>query len=617
MTIAQGFESSDAAGPYGGASATGRDGTPDKDAGKGAGMGGGIVPGVFPGAESMRPTLLGERWAVVAGHPLVSQIAAEVLGRGGNAVDAGVAAGLASNVVQVDMANFGGIAPILVRPAGSGAVRSVAGVGVWGREATLDALLARYGGALPLGGAPSIVPGAPSGWITALREFGTIGFAEASAPAIALAEDGFPVDTRTAASLAVMGRGFGAWESSRARYWPRGRAPRAGERLVQPELAALLRALADAESAALRAGADRDGGLRAAHDAFYRGEPARAIAAFVTGAGGFLDADDLAGYAAEVATAPAVRFAGRSVHVTPSWSQGLIVAQALGILDGYDLAAAGHNSEEHLHLVTEALKLAFSERERCYGDPAHTGLDPAELLAPAHLDALRSRIGPRALPNLPTLPSGTPRLGSTTAVVVMDADGTAFASSPSDTIDGAPIIPGLGILCSPRGVQSRLVAGHPNAVAPGKRPCVTPAALIALDGDTGGDTGGDLAVTAMACPGGDVIVQAMLQAFLNGTVFGMTAQQAVEAPRVFGSSYPGGFHPHPSGDGLLLVEDRVPSTVRDGLAARGHRVRPWPAYEFDAGSVQSVGDLTPPRSGERRVLAAGADPRRSAYAIAR
>ncbi|MFJ2020774.1 gamma-glutamyltransferase family protein [Streptomyces nodosus] len=594
MTIAQGFE------PMG-------DG-PEQ----GSGMGGGIVPGAFPGPESMRPTLLGERWAVVGGHPLVSQVAAEVLGRGGNAVDAGVAAGLTSNVVQVDMANFGGIAPILIRPAGSDTVHSVAGVGVWGREATLDAMLARHGGALPLGGAPSIVPGAPSGWITALRDFGTISFAEAAAPAVALAEEGFPVDVRTARSLAVMGRGFAAWESSREVYCPLGRPPRPGERLVQRDLAALLRSLADAEGAALRAGADRHGGLTAAHDAFYRGEPAVRIAEFVRAAGGFLETDDLAGFSADVDVAPSVRFGDRTVHVTPTWSQGLIIAQALGVLDRCSLPADGHNGEEYLHLVTEALKLAFSERERAFGDPRYTSVDQQSLLAPGHLDDLRARIGHRALPNLPTLPDGRPRLGSTTAVVVMDGEGTAFATSPSDTLDGAPIVPGLGILCSPRGVQSRLVVGHPNVIAPGKRPCVTPAALIALQ-----DTGGEPAVTAMGCPGGDVIVQAMLQAYLNQTVFGMTAQQAVEAPRVFGSSYPGGFHPHPSGDGLLLIEDRIPQAVRDGLTARGHDVRAWPAYEFDAGSVQTVGDLVPPPPDGPRVLAAGADPRRSAYAMAR
>ncbi|MFF2330582.1 MULTISPECIES: gamma-glutamyltransferase family protein [unclassified Streptomyces] len=597
MTIAQGFERAEEPGPR-----------------KGAGMGGGVVPGVFPGAESMRPTLLGERWAVVAGHPLVSQIAAEVLGRGGNAVDAGVAAGLASNVVQADMANFGGIAPVLVRAAGSDTVHSVAGVGRWGRTATLDSMLARHGGTLPLGGAPSIVPGAPSGWITALREFGTLSFAEVAQPAIALAEQGFPLDLRTANTLAVMGRGFSRWESSRAVYWPEGRAPQAGERLVQPELGALLQSLAAAEAAAKAAGADREGGLRAAHDAFYRGEPARRIAEFVTEAGGFLETADLASFAAEVAEAPAVRFKDRTVHVTPAWSQGLIVAQALGVLDGYDLAAVGHNSEAYLHLVTEALKLAFAERERHYGDPAHTFADPAVLLSGARLDALRARIGHRALPELPAPDDGRPRIGSTTAIVVMDAHGNAFASSPSDTADGAPLIPGLGILCSPRGVQSRLVAGHPNVMAPGKRPCVTPAAMITLRDAA---DGGGPAVGAMACPGGDVIVQAMLQSFLNDAVFGMTAQQAVEAPRVFGSSYPGGFHPHPSGGGLLLVEDRVPAAVREALAARGHRVRTWPAYEFDAGSVQTVGDLTPPAPDGRRVLTAGADPRRSAYAMAR
>ncbi len=575
---------------------------------EGSGMGGGIVAGVFPQAEAMRPTVYGERWAIVGGHPLVSDVGADILRRGGNATDAGVAAGFASNVVQVDMCNLGGIAPILVRESGSREVHSVAGVGVWGRSADLDAIAQRYDGSLPLGGVPSIVPGAVSGWLTALERFGTMSLSDVIEPAIRLAEDGFPLDPRTAVQLEIMGRGFARWPSSVDVYRPGGVPLAAGQRLRQPALAATLRVLADAAAAA--EGSGRRAAIAAAYDAFYRGEIAERIARFVRAHDGYLDPADLADFRADVDPAPAVAFGDWNLHVTPTWSQGPIVAQALGILERRGIRAVPRESPVYAHEVVEALKLAFAERERAYGDPRFTTESAAELLAPAHLDALAAMVGERALPNLPTVPQAGPRLGSTTAIVVVDEHGGAFASSPSDTIDGAPVIPELGIICSPRGVQSRLVPGHPNALRPGGRPCITPAAVIALPADADPH-----AVWAAACPGGDVIVQALVQVALEMDVYGRAPQEAVEAPRLFGSSFPGGFHPHPVGGGLVFLEKGFGKGTAADLTARGHTVVPWPANEFDAGSVQTVIVETTPDGG--RLLAAGADSRRSAYAYAR
>ncbi|MFT4083313.1 MAG: gamma-glutamyltransferase, partial [Nocardioides sp.] len=213
---------------------------------QGSGMGGGIVAGAFAQASAMRPTLYGERWAVVAGHPLVTEVGATVLAGGGNAIDAGVAAGFASNVVQVDMCNLGGIAPILVRAAGSAQVHSIAGVGVWGEAADLARIRDRYDGRLPLGGVPCIVPGAVSGWLTALRDFGTMGLPEILTAAIEYAERGFLLDPATASHFETMSDSLRRWESSAQVYLHRGRAPRPGQRLRQPALARTLRRLAEA-----------------------------------------------------------------------------------------------------------------------------------------------------------------------------------------------------------------------------------------------------------------------------------------------------------------------------------------------------------------------------------
>ena len=578
-------------------------------------MGGGIVTGSYPPPESLRPTLLGDHWGVVAGHPLVAEVAADILRRGGNAVDAGVAAGLASNVVQADMANFGGIAPILVRKGTSTDVFAVCGVGVWGEGARPDALMARFGPELQ-GVGPCIVPGAPAGWIRTLTDFGTWSFADVVAPAVDLALNGFPLDHRTAVSLQIMGRTFRAWEQTALIYWPQGRPPRASECLVQRDLGRLLASLASAEQ-----GHNRRERLRSVHRAFYEGDPARQITAFVRRGGGFLSESDLAAHEAVVSAAPAICAGSWKYHSTPAWSQGPLVLQILGILEHAGLRDEPHNSERYLHLLAEAVKLAFLDRELYYADPFATGFDVGELLQTEHLAGLAAKIDQQAMRTSERWRRPARRLGSTTAIVVVDRDGNAFAAAPSDTLDGSPIIPGLGILCSPRGVQSRLDPDHPNVAAPGKRPCVTPSAVIAVPAR---QVAPDPSAWALACPGGDVIVQALTQVILNCTLTEMTMQEAVEAARIAVFDFPGAFAPHPEAERVLFAEDRIEPHVLARLAQRGHEVRQWPAFEFDAGSVQTacyanVIDHAQGAGGEatQRVISAAADPRRSAYALVR
>jgi gamma-glutamyltranspeptidase/glutathione hydrolase len=549
-------------------------------------------PKVLPPPESQRPTVVGTRYAVSAGHHLAAEAAARVLDRSGNAIDAGVAAGLVLEVVQPDMCNFGGVAPILVRPAGGDEVWSVAGLGTWGREATLEAVLERYGGELPLGPGNAVVPAAPAAWLTALERWGTWPFADVAEPAIELAEGGFALDQRAAFSIGVHARD---WDTNRAVYHPDGREPQAGDVLRQPELAALLRRLAGA------------GGIDGARREFYEGEVARRLVEFNRAGGGWLTLDDLAEFRADVAPAVARGYGGWRVHVPDTWCQGPALLQVLAILDGFDLPGIGHNTAEYLHLLAESVKLAFSDRERYYGDPRFVDVPLDRLRSDEHAAELRALIGEAALPNLPTVREPAVRRSDTTYLCVVDGDGNAFSATPSDTLEEGPIVPGLGIMVSPRGVQSRLDPSHPAVLAPGKRPRLTPSPAIASHPDG--------RVWAFGSPGGDVILQAMLQAFLNVVEFGMTPQQAVEAPRIASFSFPNSFYPHTEPHGLLKAEARIPEDVRHELAARGHDVAVWPDLEFEAGAVAMALDLRPPRDG--RVLAAGADPRRSTYALAR
>lgn len=557
------------------------------------GMGGGLVPGTYPPPNAMRPSLVGEKWAVVAGHPKVSNVAAEIFNAGGNAVDAGVAAGLASNVVQVDMANFGGIAPILIRPAGSNEVFSVAGVGRWSKSATLDSMLARHGGKLPLDGAPAIVPGAPAAWIAALAQFGTMSFAQVAAPAIKLAREGFLLDHGTSKSLEITGKNFRKWPSSLEIYRPNDIALKFGDRLIQPQLAALLERLVTSEE---NSSGDRKTKLDAARSTFYTGAIAEIIVEWVTTQGGFMTLEDLAEFEAEIEIAPSISYGNWRFHSTPSWSQGPVALEILGILS---------KTKSTWHELVEAITLAFNDREDFLAAPGQMKMDITDLLSESRLIKLASSISDTSIPGRPGENSSSPAMKSTTAVVTMDASGTTFATSPSDTLDGGPIIPGLGIICSPRGVQSRLDPKHPNRLVPGGRPVITPAALIGiLDNQS----------WALACPGGDVIVQAMAQVVWRVLKDTPHLQEAVELPRIAAFNAPSAFHPHPSADRLVYAESRLGDSEIKKLADHGHRVEVWPAFEFDAGSVQTIQSQT--NADGTPFMMTGTDPRRSAYALA-
>jgi gamma-glutamyltranspeptidase/glutathione hydrolase len=261
-----------------------------------------------------------------------------------------------------------------------------------------------------------------------------------------------------------------------------------------------------------------------------------------------------------------------------------------------------------LHHVIEAVKLAFSDRERFYGDSVN--VDLGHLLSDEHAAELAALIQPdRSLPDLFTLRDQADQINSTTQVTVVDSLGNAFASAPSDTLAMTPIVPGLGVIVSGRGVQSRTDPDHPARLGPGRRPRITPSPVIVTDDDG--------MVWPITCPGGDMIVQATLQSLLNVAVFGMTEQQAVEAPRAISMAFPNSFHPHGHPEGMVAVENRVPETTLHELAALGHDVREWPPFEFEAGSVAMIRQYPATGAGRRNTLRAGADPRRAGYALGR
>ena len=552
---------------------------------------------------TFRPTLYSTRYMAVSGHPLATMAAMRILEAGGNAVDAGVAGGFALNVVQCDMANLGGVAPILLYTAANGSLTSLAGVGCWPRAVTLEKLQAASGGRIPADFRRWVVPAAVDAWCTALARYGTLPLADVLQPAIELAERGFPANYFIRHNLREAEAAIRQWEGSRSIALPRDRAPEVGEPIVQRALAGTLRRLVDAEQ---RQGGTRAEGILAARDCFYKGDIARTISAFAVEIGAFIRYEDLAGYAVKEEPPVCVSYRGRRLYTGGPWSQAPALAESLQILQGFDLA---HSSPlDRAHLTVEALKLAMADRNAYYGDPDFVDVPLAQLTSEVYAARRRATINPERAQMSGAPGPIAPGAGheaiahDTTYICIVDRQGNAFSATPSDsTMLVSPLVPGLGFGVSDRGLQASLDPTDPNAVAPGKRPRLTPSPALVV---------GDDLVMPFGTPGGDVQVQAMLQFLINALDLGLELQAAVEVPRWASFAFPATEDPHHAWPGLLRVEGRMHPEVTDGLRRRGHVVESWPDLAAPAGSVCAIRlDRT---SG---ILAGAADPRRMSYGI--
>ncbi len=575
---------------------------------------------LFGPARSRRPCIMAQRHVVVSGHSYASLAGLQILEAGGNAIDAGVATGLAIDVLESQFVGFGGVAPIMVYLAERAQVQVISGVGPWPQAADIEHFHGAYGGRIPDGLLHTVVPAAPANWIEALARWGTMRFSDVAAAAIRFARDGFPAYPFFVEILADKQHEIENFPTTAAIFLPGGRVPEIGEKFVQADLARSLQYMADQEQAAR---GDRLAGLAAAHDAFYRGDIAAAIVRHQVENGGWLRANDLAEFRARVEPPCRTRFGDFDVYGCGPWSQGPMVLQALNILEGLDLRSMGHNSPAYIHAVTEALKLAAADREAYFGDPDFVDVPLGTLLAKDYAARRRGLIDPaRAWPEMPppgaiggvTPPpwrpdpsagSGAEQVGAkpaTSFLCVADRVGNVFAATPSDGTIGGPVVPGTGILPSMWGSRGYTGRDHPGRVGPGRRPRMSANPAIAI-------RPGRLAMP-FGSPGSEVLGQAMVQAFLNQAVFGMDPQSACEAPRFASYSWPESALPHLYLPGVLRVERDVGEATGAALAALGHRVEWWPERKYAAGSVTTIqSDL---RSG---VKWAGADPRRTAYAI--
>jgi len=579
-----------------------------------------------------RPYVMGTRGVVVSGHHQASDAGLDMLKAGGNAIDAGVATVFAQAVTEFDRFGLGGEVPILIHNAADGRVVAVNGQGQAPRKATPEWFRANGIAAIPgdcFLSAP--VPAVVGSLIAALREFGTMTLGEVLGPAIHLADEGFAVFPSYLDNLRrVHGRMRAEWPSSAQIFLPGGELPKVGDLLLQKDLARTLRRLVEAEQAASSAG--RDAGLQAAHDLFYSGELASEIVQFqkdfqCTDANGFtssglLEVEDFAAFRPAIEEPARTSYRGVEVYKIGFWSQGPVLLQTLNLLEGYDLSSLGHNSPPYLHLLAEAMKLAFADREWYYADPDFVGVPEHGLLSKQYAAQRRELIdlespslklrpgNPYPFHNeqvahasIPASVTFRPDPPGTTGTRVADADGNVFSATPSGGwYTTSPIIEGLGFVLGTRCQSFFLQEDRANSLEPGKRPRTTLTPTLAMkDGEP---------FMAWGTPGGDAQDQVNLQFLLNVLEFGMDIQAALDAPLIQILDFPPSFFPRETQPGVMRVESRMAQSTVDALAAMGHTVLnagPW-----------SIGDATALMLDRQRgVLYGAAGPRRDkSYALA-
>lgn len=584
-----------------------------------------------------RKTIHAEKYAITAGHELATKAGLEVLDNGGNAIDAGVAAGMSLGVLHSDLVNFAGVAPIMIRLAKTGEVITIDGLGVWPKAANVEFFEQNHGGEIPIGIYRTVVPAAPAAWISALARYGTMSFGEVAQYAARYARDGFAAFPVFAQFLDTNQDEYRRTPANAEIYLPGGNPPSIGDNFVQHDLAATIQYMIDQERATRGGRQDK---LRAARDAFYKGDIAAKICAYHSENNGFLSREDMAEYDVRFEAPLRVSFRDSDIYACGPWSQGISLAQAFRMLDSIDIAGLEHNSANYIHTLTEILKLTFADREAYVADPEFIDVPVAQMLNDGYLASRRALIDPTwAFPEMPSPgdlngvkadkslaqnllvknakandPHDTfpldgrqlidPGSADTSYVAVIDSAGNMFSATPSDTSADTVVIPGTGLCPSSRGSQSRGISSSINAVAPGKRPRLTPNPALALkDGKP---------LIAFGTPGGDVQIQAMIQVYLNAYVFGMDIQTAVDAPRFATYSFPSSFAPNTYLPGLLMVEESISDKVFNELNERGHKAERWKDGTWKAGSVLAVQS-----DPETNQLMAGADQRRAGTAEGR
>ncbi len=552
-----------------------------------------------------RPEIVGSFGAVTSTHWLASAVGMRALELGGNAFDAAVATGFTLQIVEPHLNGPGGDVPIIFHRADAEEPEVLCGQGVAPAAATIERfqdlglLLVPGTGLLP-----AVVPGAFDAWMLLLRDHGTLSLRTVLEPAIAYAENGFPLLTGTVQTIvAAISLFKNAWPSSAEVWLPHGSSPAPDAFFATPAIGATYRRILEEAEARSR---DRVEQIEAARHIFYRGFVAEAIDGFYrsfealdsTGRHhkGLLTGDDLAGWQACYEPTQAYDYAGHRVHKTGPWGQGPVLLQQLALLEGFDLAAMDPLGDHFVHTVTECTKLAFADRDVFYGDPAFVDVPMETLLSADHNDRRRRLIGDRASGDLrpsdldgaalrlkallhlsgaetpagigagePTFAALEPPSGDTCHLDVVDRFGNLVSATPSGGwLQSSPAVPGLGFNITTRGQMFWLADDLPSSLEPGKRPrtTLTPT-MITRDGRPW---------IGLGTPGGDQQDQWSLALLLHHLHHGMSLQAAIDCPLFHSASMISSFYPRERQPNRLLIESRFPEATINALRERGHDV---------------------------------------------
>jgi gamma-glutamyltranspeptidase / glutathione hydrolase len=577
--------------------------------------------------RTYRPAVPGTRAVVTAAHPLAAMAGADILLKGGNAADAAVAVAATLNVVEPQSSGLGGNGFTTYFDKASGKVVSLSMTGAAPKAVRADAMTEA---SLNSGINAAIVPGNLGGLIALLDRYGTQRLADVLQPAIRYAEDGHPVHPGVAGAIAGRRAFFAKYETSARVFLPSGQPPSAGELVRMPDYAATLRKLIDAEQRAATGGASRSGALRAAFDRFYKGDIAREIADFFQRHDGFLSAEDLAAYEPQWTAPVHATYRGYDIYSNPSSSRGGIeVLLQLNLLEDFDLRALGAGSPEALHLAIEAIKVAKADVYKHVADSAFSAVPVAGLLSKQYAATRRRLIDPSRAMAYPMAghpaafektPSAPPRVADvggrrrfaeryegdpeTTSFSIIDPAGNAVACTP--TLGGGfgtGVVVGRTGLLFNNGMRLGSTSPYPediNYVRGGQIPLLNNAPVIVMkDGRF---------VLAIGTPGGEGIGQTQFQALLNILDFGMSIQEAIEAPRFVLDAEPNFYKPGAAV--TTSIERRTAAETLRRLESMGHTIRLLPEFTPAVGGMQGI--LVDLRTG---TMAGGADPRRAGYAI--
>jgi gamma-glutamyltranspeptidase/glutathione hydrolase len=552
-------------------------------------------------ARTQKPALHGAHWMAVTGKPLAATAGAKIFEQGGNAVDAACAM-IAATSTMWDTLSWGGETQALIYNPHTGQVIGINGLGVAPTGATPD-YFHKLGMRYPpeFGPLAAVTPGTPGGLMTMLAEYGTFSLKQVLAPAIQMA-DGYPIEAELVNTIEHNKARLKEWPDSRRVLLPHlgqaHEAPEPGEMFHQPELAATLRKLVEAESQALATGKDRKSAIYAAYERFYRGDIAQEFVRGVHEVGGLITLGDLAQWKVKIEEPPHVSYKGIEVYKLTTWVQSPVMLQALNILENIDLKSMGYDSAQYIHTLYQTMNLAYADRDFYYGDPAFEPVSPIQGLLSKDYAKARSQLiradhnDPDVRPGDPypyqggknpftatlknwhsKMPATTPtalaefdrtfRLG-TTSVEAADAEGWAVSVTPSGGWVPAVIAGHTGIGLSQR-MQSFVLdpSENPyNVLAPGKRPRATLTPTLALkDGKP---------YLIFSVQGGDTQDQNLLQFFLDVVEFGMTVQEATEAANITSYQMRDSFGAHESFPGRLTVNSSTKPEVRAQLQRMGY-----------------------------------------------